>query len=78
MNGQYKALWLNKDENLVVLDQRLLPFEKKEVIITNTQECIDAIKDMTVRGAGVIGNTAAFGVYLASKEAGFDIEKLKY
>ncbi|MCD4758884.1 MAG: S-methyl-5-thioribose-1-phosphate isomerase [Arcobacteraceae bacterium] len=77
MNGQYKALWLNKDENLVVLDQRLLPFEKKEVIITNTQECIDAIKDMTVRGAGVIGNTAAFGVYLASKEAGFDIEKLK-
>ncbi len=77
MNGKYKALWLNEDNNLVVLDQRVLPFEKKEVIITNTQECIDAIKDMTVRGAGVIGNTAAFGVYLASKECDCNINKLE-
>ena len=76
MDGKYKALWLNSDDNLVVLDQRVLPFEKKEVVITNTKECIEAIKDMTVRGAGVIGNTAAFGVFLASKECGFDIDKL--
>ena len=68
MNGKYKALWLDEDDNLVVIDQRLLPFEFKEVTITNTAQCINAIKDMTVRGAGVIGNTAGFGVYLASKE----------
>ena len=76
MNGQYKALWLNDENNLVVLDQRVLPFEKKEVVVTNTKECVDAIKDMTVRGAGVIGNTAAFGVYLASKECDADLDKL--
>jgi methylthioribose-1-phosphate isomerase len=77
MNGKYKALWLNEDGNLVVLDQRVLPFEKKEVVVTNTKECVEAIKDMTVRGAGVIGNTAAFGVYLAAIECDCDIEKLK-
>ena len=76
MNGQYKALWLNSDNNLVVLDQRVLPFEKKEVVVTNTKKCVDAIKDMTVRGAGVIGNTAAFGVYLAAKECKSNLEKL--
>jgi methylthioribose-1-phosphate isomerase len=32
---------------------------------------------MTVRGAGVIGNTAAFGVYLAARESGADLEKLQ-
>jgi len=46
MQGQYKALWLDKDNNLVVLDQRVLPFEETTVTITNTQETIEAIKNM--------------------------------
>ncbi len=77
MNGKYKALWLNDDGYLEVLDQRYLPFIKKTVTITNTAECVEAIKNMTVRGAGVIGNVAAFGVYLASREVDGDIELLK-
>ncbi len=77
MNGKYKALWLDDNENLVVLDQRTLPFEKKSVTIKNTKECVDAIKNMTVRGAGVIGNCAAFGVYLAARECGGDKKELK-
>ena len=76
MQGQYKALWLDKDNNLVVLDQRVLPFEEKTVTLTNAQESIDAIKNMTVRGAGVIGNVAGFGVYLACRESNGDLEKL--
>ena len=76
MNGIYKALWLREDGNLEVLDQRYLPFIKRTVIIKNSEECIHAIKDMTVRGAGVIGNVAAFGVYLASREVDGDIEQL--
>ncbi len=76
MNGQYKALWLRDDGNLEVLDQRYLPFIKRTVIISNTDECIHAIKDMTVRGAGVIGNVAAFGVYLASREVDGDMRAL--
>ena len=76
MQGTYKALWLNDDENLVVLDQRLLPFEEKEVIITNAEQTVDAIAHMTVRGAGVIGNVAAFGVYLAARESKGEMEQL--
>ena len=76
MQGQYKALWLDEDNNLVVLDQRVLPFEEVTVTLTNAQETIEAIKNMTVRGAGVIGNVAGFGVYLACRESDGDLEKL--
>ncbi len=74
---KYKALWLRDDGYLEVLDQRYLPFKESTVVIKNTKECIKAIKDMTVRGAGVIGNTAAFGVYLAAKECNGDIKELE-
>ena len=77
MNGKYKALWLNENGDLEVLDQRLLPFEEKTEIVTDTEECVAAIKEMTVRGAGVIGNTAAFGVYLAARECEGDINALE-
>ena len=68
MNGQYKALWLNNHGDLEVIDQRYLPFEKKTRILKTAHDACEAIKDMTVRGAGVIGNVAAFGVYLAARE----------
>ena len=77
MLGKYKALWLDSNDNLVVLDQRVLPFEEKTVTLTNTEETINAIVDMTVRGAGVIGNVAAFGVYLAARESTGDFSKFK-
>jgi len=75
MQGQYRALWLDKNNNLVVLDQRFLPFEEKTVTLTNAKESIEAIKNMTVRGAGVIGNVAGFGVYLACRESDGNLEK---
>ncbi|HIP02996.1 MAG TPA: S-methyl-5-thioribose-1-phosphate isomerase [Campylobacterales bacterium] len=77
MNGKYKALWLDEKDNLVVLDQRVLPFVESTVTITNTVECVEAIKNMTVRGAGVIGNTAAFGIFLAARECHGDLSKLE-
>jgi methylthioribose-1-phosphate isomerase len=77
MNGVYKALWLDNDDNLVVLDQRVLPFVEESVTITNTAQCVEAIKNMTVRGAGVIGNTAAFGMYLANRECNGDKKEFK-
>lgn len=77
MNGKYRAIWLNSDDNLEVIDQRLLPHEKKSVVLKNAQDTIDAIKDMTIRGAGVIGCVGAFGVYLASKECNADLECIK-
>jgi len=77
MNGKYKALWLDEDDNLVVLDQRVLPFEETTVTITNAQECVEAISNMTIRGAGVIGDVAGFGVYLSAREAKGDMSLLE-
>jgi len=77
MNGKYKAIWLNDNGDLEVLDQRTLPHEEKIITLTNAQESIDAIKDMTIRGAGVIGCVAAFGVYLAARECNGSFDCMK-
>jgi len=77
MKGKYKALWLDNHENLVVIDQRVLPFKESTITIKTAKDTVDAIYNMTVRGAGVIGDVAAFGVYLAAREVDADIEKLQ-
>jgi methylthioribose-1-phosphate isomerase len=76
MQGKYKALWLNKDNFLEVIDQTKLPFKYETKVLKTTQDIVIAIKDMIVRGAGVIGSVASFGIYLASKEVQ-DYEQLK-
>ncbi|MDX8387497.1 MAG: S-methyl-5-thioribose-1-phosphate isomerase [Ghiorsea sp.] len=68
MIGQYRPLWLNKNGDLEVLDQRFLPHESKARILKTGRDVAEAISDMTVRGAGVIGNVAAFGIYLIARE----------
>ena len=68
MKGRYKALWINEEKYLEVIDQTKLPFEYKTKVLKTTDEVVEAIKDMTVRGAGVIGSVAAFGIYIASLE----------
>lgn len=65
MNGQYKAFWLTKEKYVEVIDQTKLPFENETVILKTADDAIVAIKDMIVRGAGVIGNIGALGIYLA-------------
>jgi methylthioribose-1-phosphate isomerase len=80
MQGKYKALWLSDDmfdECLEVIDQRQLPFEYDTKYLTDTDEVVTAIKNMTVRGAGVIGSVAAFGIYIAAIEVEGDYEALK-
>ena len=68
MQGRYKALWLNDEDELEVIDQQKLPFAYETKVLKTTDEVVEAIKDMTVRGAGVIGSVAAFGVYVACRE----------
>lgn len=68
MQGKYKALWLNDEKFLEVIDQTKLPFEYETKVLKTTDEIVTAIKDMTVRGAGVIGSVAAFGIYTACME----------
>lgn len=67
----YKTIWLKNEEDPVIciIDQRWLPhrFEIEELHTTN--DFVVAIKDMHVRGAGLIGATAGYGMYIALLEA---------
>ncbi|CAN1209809.1 S-methyl-5-thioribose-1-phosphate isomerase [Tumidithrix helvetica PCC 7403] len=74
--GKYKALWL-EGESLIVIDQTKLPFSYETKRLTTSMDAVHAIKDMTVRGAGVIGSVAAFGVYLAALECQGNLEKIE-
>ncbi len=57
-----------KDEELLLIDQRLLP-AKFEIFVAKDYKDIEfSIRDMVVRGAPAIGATAAYGVYFALKE----------
>jgi methylthioribose-1-phosphate isomerase len=76
MQGKYRPLWLNDNGDLEVLDQRYLPHEKRVRVLRNGADATEAIADMTIRGAGVIGNVAAMGVYLSVREFGDDKERI--
>lgn len=80
MQGNYRAFWLSDamfDECLEVIDQRQLPFVYDTRYLTNTEEIIHAIKSGMVRGVGVVGGVAAFGIYIAALEVEGDYEALE-
>ena len=65
----YRTIWHNKEkDNVQIIDQNKLPFELEIVSLSNLNDVLIAIKEMKVRGAPLIGATAAYGVYLAFKE----------
>ncbi|OPX98694.1 MAG: Methylthioribose-1-phosphate isomerase [Syntrophorhabdus sp. PtaB.Bin006] len=57
-----------KEGSLYVLDQRALPFRKVYVRCHRLADVIKAIKNMTIRGAPLIGIVAAYGVALGVSE----------
>lgn len=60
-----RPVWLDVDLKTVkVIDQRHLPHEFVVADLKNVDDVIMAIRDMYVRGAPLIGVTAAYGVYL--------------
>jgi len=66
----YHAIWLDKDNTVVkIIDQHFLPFRFVIKDLRTSDDSYFAIKDMNVRGAPLIGITAAFGMYLATMEA---------
>ncbi|WLR55405.1 S-methyl-5-thioribose-1-phosphate isomerase [Mesobacillus subterraneus] len=54
---------------LVLLDQTLLPNEKKFLELKELKDIWDAIYFLKVRGAPAIGIAAAYGVYLGTKKS---------
>jgi methylthioribose-1-phosphate isomerase len=67
----FRTIWLKPDDAAVVqiIDQRLLPHEYRVHDLRTWRDARDAIADMYVRGAPLIGATAAWGLYLAALES---------
>jgi methylthioribose-1-phosphate isomerase len=62
----YRTIWPARDGwQVVIIDQTLLPYEFKEVQLASLQDAAQAIAEMLVRGAPLIGATTAYGVALA-------------
>jgi methylthioribose-1-phosphate isomerase len=65
----YRTIWLNADGwGIDVIDQRWLPHDFRVATLRNVGDAATAIRDMWVRGAPLIGVTAAYGVALAMRE----------
>jgi methylthioribose-1-phosphate isomerase len=72
VNGKsFRTIWLKSDDVKVIeiIDQRYLPHQFIIEEIETVDEMATAIKDMHLRGAGLIGAAAGFGMYLATLEA---------
>ena len=67
----YRTIWSTEDTPALVevIDQRVLPFTFTTVTMATPQDAHDVIKDMVVRGAGLIGATSGYGMYLAALNA---------
>ena len=70
VNGRpTRTIWLNADGVSVdVIDQRWLPHDFRIATLGAPDEAATAIRDMWVRGAPLIGVTAAYGLALAMRE----------
>lgn len=62
---------------ITLLDQTQLPNKTEYLKLSTTRQVFDAIYNMYVRGAPAIGVCAAFGMCIAARECGKDIDKLK-
>lgn len=58
--------WDQEQKVIHLLDQRILPSQVEVVICADQHETAEAIRNMTVRGAPIIGVTAAFGMAAAA------------
>ena len=62
----YRTIWLDPDDgwSVCIIDQTRLPWSLEIARLTTVEEAAHAIRAMRVRGAPLIGATAAFGLCL--------------
>ena len=64
----YRTIWLNDDGwSVAIIDQTKFPHRFETVTLKDLADAATAIRDMLVRGAPLIGATAAYGMALASR-----------
>ena len=72
VNGQhYRTIWIDPatPQVIKVIDQRHLPHQFVIEDLSTVDEVAVAIRDMHIRGAGLIGATAGYGMYLSALHA---------
>ena len=67
----FRTIWVKEGDPTVVqiIDQRPLPHEFVIEDLTTVEEMAAAIQEMHVRGAGLIGAAAGYGMYIAALHA---------
>ena len=67
----FRTIWVDDrdDRTVKLIDQRFLPHQFVIEEVTSVEQMASAIRDMHVRGAGLIGAAAGYGMYLAALEA---------
>jgi methylthioribose-1-phosphate isomerase len=69
----FSSIWLEPDGwSVGAIDQRRLPHDFVVTRLTTCESAADAIRSMLVRGAPLIGATAAYGMALAMRADGSD------
>ena len=71
----YKTVWMKDNGIVKMINQPLLPHSFEIIEFRDHQATAEAIKNMTVRGAGAIGATAGFAMaqaFLEAPEKDFD------
>ncbi|MHC5026204.1 MAG: S-methyl-5-thioribose-1-phosphate isomerase [Planctomycetota bacterium] len=70
----YRTIWLNDDGASVdVIDQTRLPHDFEVLTLRTLEDAAHAIQTMVVRGAPLIGATAAYGICLGLREDASDM-----
>ena len=72
---EYRTIWYGED-TVKIIDQTKLPHQFIIKELKTVKDAIKAIKTMEVRGAPLIGGTAAYGIVLAVKE-NYNLEFIK-
>jgi methylthioribose-1-phosphate isomerase len=67
----FRTIWRKPDDERAVqlIDQRFLPHAFVIEEVRSVEQMATAIREMHVRGAGLIGASAGYGMYLAALEA---------
>src|SRR5437773_11542551 len=72
VGGQhFRTIWLKPGDECVIqlINQRFLPHQFVIEEARSVEQMATVIRDMHVRGAGLIGASAGYGMYLAANEA---------
>lgn len=75
VNGKdSRTIWVKDGDpsQIEIIDQRRLPHEIVTSVMTGVEDVRAAIADMAIRGAGLIGATAGYGMSIAAQRANPD------